>query len=236
MLKLDHVVLHSDGTAHVEDLKETLQSAGIPYEPSWGKKARGFRISNIWIGRQYFEIVEIHSDDNLWQPQWADRHREGERGTFCLFLKVDRNIDDVYRQLVDSGVEATAPERTRFKWLFGLLEKKLPWRFITLPKIPGTDIELGIIEYDEGAERKFEPFMVPNGTEVGLTGLSNPVIQSFHSDLAEQWLAQIQTAIGEPLPIAVVARTSDEALHLTVESSAGATFTGAAFSDVTLSP
>lgn len=55
---------------------------------------------------------------------------------------------------------------------------------VRLPKIPGTDIEIGFIEYDEGAFKKFSPYMVPNSTDVGITGVETCLILSSDTEAA----------------------------------------------------
>ena len=192
MLTLDHIVVHIDGAAELTDLSAELKGAGIPFEPSWGKAAKGFKVANIWIGQQYFEIVDIYSPDNLWQPQWSARHANGDRGVYCIFFKTDENIYKLYNKFLGSGVQAAEPERTRFKWLFGLLEKKLPWQFMLLPKIPGTPVEIGIIQYDGGAEKKSRPYMVPNTEDVGLTGLSKARVYTEQHSEAQTYLETIR--------------------------------------------
>jgi len=97
-------------------------------------------------------------------------------------------------------------------------------------------MELGFIQYDEGAERKFAPFMVPNGTDVGLSGLSYPVIKSSRATVAQRWIDQVESTVGSPLPLSVEAKISDVALQLTVNSDSGSNFEGVSFSDVSLVP
>lgn len=31
----------------------------LPYEPKWGKGTKGFNVSNLWIGNEYLEMVNI---------------------------------------------------------------------------------------------------------------------------------------------------------------------------------
>lgn len=236
MLKLDHLVLHVDSNQQVQEIKQQMDAAGLPFEPSWGKKAKGFQISNIWIGRQYFEVVDILSRDNQWQPQWSKRHEEGERGVYCIFFHSPVSLDHLYSKVTEAQIAASKPERTRFKWLFGLLEKRLPWRFTVLPKIPGTDIEIGFIEYDEGAFKKFSPYMVPNCTDVGITGIKRCSILSSDTELAECWLRKLESIVGAQLPITLKEATCGSSVELTVIGESGHAFRGVEFSDVALNP
>ena len=235
MLTLDHIVVHVDSSQETTELKSELDRAGIPFEPDWGKKAKGFKVSNIWIGRQYFEIVDILSADNLWQPQWSARHARGDRGVYCLFLKTDQAIEALYAALTSEGTNASQPERTRFKWMFGWLEKKLPWQFILLPKIPGTSIELGIIQYDEGAEKKFKPFMVPNAEDKGVLGLVEARIVSRAKDEAAAWLETISRITGQELPLKLVEKTDEFeniVLELVPKLASGTNFLGVNIANV----
>ncbi|WP_028973920.1 hypothetical protein [Spirochaeta cellobiosiphila] len=235
-MNFDHVVIHANDTSQVYGLKEILVDAGIPYEPSWGKKSKGFQISNIWIGNQYFEIVDILHSENQWQPNWAKRHADGDRGSYCIFLKTTLPVDEVYQRLKAAGFSISEPERTSFKWFFKLFQKKLPWRFSLTSKIPGTEIELGFIEYDKGAESKFAPFMVPNSSENGINSISQAKVLSTKLDLARAWLGKAQEALGEPISLSVGEKTEDVALLLEVEVTEDVEFSAVSVFDVLLQP
>jgi len=204
MVTLDHVVVHCSNDTDLTELREDLAHHGIPFEPRWGKKAKGFRISNIWIGRQYFELVHILGNDNAWQPQWSARHARGDRGVYCVFVKTGRDLDELTAELVSAGIEVSEPERTRFSWFFGLLEKRMPWRFVLVSGIPGTSIEIGIIRYDEGAEDRFKPYMVPNAEDSGFEGLIRAFVETSERDAASDALTALGAALGDELPITMV--------------------------------
>ena len=232
MLTLDHIVVHVDGDDIIR-LKSELDWAGLPFEPDWGKKAKGFMVANVWIGRQYFEIVNILAPDNLWQPQWSARHARGDRGVYCLFFETDQDIDDLHAALERKDISASQPERTRFKWIFGLLEKKLPWRFMLLSPIPGTPVELGVIQYDSGAEAKFRPFMVPNAEDKGLLGLEGATVVSRSRSEACAWLENVSRILGQTLPLSVEGDDSQgAALHLTLKLAPGTDFPGVRIANV----
>ena len=238
MLTLDHIVVHVDNSNEISALKSELDKASIPFEPDWGKAAKGFKIANIWIGQQYFEIVDILSADNLWQPQWSERHAQGDRGIYCIFLKTNEPIEQLHAKFLSEGIKATEPERTRFKWMFGLLEKKLPWQFMLLPNIPGTPIELGIIRYDEGAEKKHKPFMVPNTEDIGIVGLSRAVVYSEHCDEAKTYLERIGRIVSEDIPIELNEKGSSEQriIELKAELKADLSFSGFQVANVAVVP
>ncbi|MEJ1996786.1 MAG: VOC family protein [Maritimibacter sp.] len=202
-MMIDHIVAHFDTAREISDLKASLDAAGIPFEPSWGKKAKGFEISNIWIGEQYFELVQIKDDNNLWQPEWATRHRAGDRGAYCLFLDVDEEIETLRARLIGAGIAAGEVQRTSFKWFFNLFEKRLPWRFLLTPPLPGSPIEIGFIQYDPGAREKHGPFMVPNSRDMGLLGLSEAVIFSDDPGAAETALGKLTDVLGTALPLRI---------------------------------
>lgn len=236
MLNFDHIVLHVNNSDEVSNLKSQLDKVGIPFEPSWGKKAKGFQISNIWIGQQYFEIVDIYKDQSAWQPSWVKRHKNGDRGAYCIFVKSKDSIDELHNKLAGAGIAVTQPERTTFKWFFNLLEKRLPWRFFITPKIPGTNVELGFIQYDEGAEEKFAPYMVPNSSENGVTGIANTILYTRELQAAEQWLNKVQDALGDKISISIKEQLDEVSVTLEVESNESSVFNGAKVFDVLLQP
>ncbi|MFG6096420.1 hypothetical protein SPB21_14265 [Leptothoe sp. ISB3NOV94-8A] len=232
---LDHIVVHVESLEEINTLKAELDRLDIPFEPTWGKAAKGFQVSNIWVGQQYFEIVNILSSNNLWQPQWAARHAQGERGVYCVFFKVNEDIHQLYKNLKGANILVNEPERTCFKWMFGLLEKKLPWRFMLLPKIPGTRIELGIIQYDKGAEKKYAPFMVPNTKDKGIVGLRSACIYTDQVDEADAYLEEVGRLVNQTVPIQLnkqVGSAPGLVLELQAELDADVKFSGFNVSNV----
>ena len=169
---LDHFVVHIDNDpAILTDLKAQLDLHGVPFEPDWGKGTKGFKATNIWIGRQYFEILRIlRPEGGGWVPRWVARHHQGKRGLYCIFLKTDR-LDEVAEKLRTAGIATDGPERVTYRAFFGLLRKTMPWRMLYLPTIPGTDIEFAFIEYDLDPQDRLKGHMVPNADENGITGI-----------------------------------------------------------------
>ncbi len=116
------------------------------------------------------------------------------------------------------------------------MQKKLPWRFSITSKIPGTEIELGFIEYDKGAEAKFAPYMVPNSSENGISSIACAKILSTELDLAKTWLIKALEALGEPIGLTVGEESDDVALLLEVETNKGVEFKTVSVFDVLLQP
>jgi len=64
MLRLDHFVIHIDPDMRaLDELKRTLAPMGYPFEPRWGKGTRDFQVANLWVGRQYLEMVWLERPD-----------------------------------------------------------------------------------------------------------------------------------------------------------------------------
>ena len=207
-LELDHVVIHiDDDPALLPDLKARLAAVDVPFEPDWGKGTKGFKAANIWIGRQYFEIVRIlRPDGGGWVARWVARHHRGKRGLYCLFLKTDR-LDDMAAHLRAAGLETPTPERVTYRAFFGLFKKTMPWRMLYLPPIPGTDLELAFIEYDPDPGDVMKAHMVPNADENGIVGLHDaclrlPLTGEARTFLRRVFPAATDTADGLTAPLA----------------------------------
>lgn len=240
-MDLDHIVVHWDEQDNIEDIKSTLLAAGIPFKPEWGKKAKGFKISNIWIGTQYFEIVQLFSRDNLWVPRWSQRYFNGERGSFCGFLRVDENgdLDALYQRLQARGIKVTEPERTSFKWFFGLFKKTMPWRYILTECIPGSLLELGFIQYDRGALDKFIAYMIPNASEHGIQGMDKLRLYSHQYREAMDYLKRLESILETGLPIEFRERLSGGMAQVEVKlnrTTASITGKPVHFADISLMP
>lgn len=176
-MNIDHIVVHIDHDERIlEDLKRKTASVGIPFEPTWGKGTRGFKAANIWIGRQYFEIIRLlKSDGGGWVDRWVSKYNEGKRGAFCIFLQTHQ-IESMAEVLRKAGASIEGPTRLTFKGLFGLIKKTLPWELIYLPAIPGTDLEIGFIQYDPDPKDRIKKFLVPNADENGFIGICSAEI------------------------------------------------------------
>ena len=191
-LELDHFVVHIDNEANLlPDLKTRLAAVNVPFEPDWGKRTKGFKAGNIWIGRQYFEIISIlRQDGGGWVERWVERHQRGQRGLYCLFLKTDR-LDGVRVHLQEPGISVSNPERVTYRAFIGLFKKTMPWRMLYLPPIPGTDLELAFIQYDPDPKDVMKAHMVPNADDNGVTGIHNARLHLPLTDDARDFLLRV---------------------------------------------
>lgn len=181
MLRLDHFVVHVDNEQQaLDELKKNLAPLGFPLDLTKGKSTQGFKISNLWVGRQYFEIVRLlqHAASG-WPRHWVDRYNRGVRGIYCLFIAT-RELDNLKEEFKQKGLDVHEPLKKASRDLLatvseilGLSAKKtVASRSIYLPPVPGTDLELGFIEYDPVTETNLKEHMVPNAEEYGITGIN----------------------------------------------------------------
>lgn len=58
MIRLDHFVVHIDqDQTKLEFLKDKIAPIGFPFNPTSGKRTKGFQVANIWIGDRYLELI-----------------------------------------------------------------------------------------------------------------------------------------------------------------------------------
>jgi len=197
-MRFDHIVVHIDNDKNkLHKLQQMIAPLGIPFEPSAGKGTSGFKASNIWIGRQYFEIIRLlKPTGGGWVKHWVNRYNKGIRGTYCLFLVCD-DIDKTSKTLRANGLHDASPERVTFKALFGLLKKTLPWRIIYTPVIPGTNIEIGFIQYDPDPNDYIKQFLVPNSDQNGIEGINSVSLSLELTQEAKNFLNMVLPAIEE---------------------------------------
>ncbi|CAM4474073.1 VOC family protein [Paenibacillus tarimensis] len=177
-MKIDHLVVNVD--REIQESKsetERFHAMGLPYNPKWGKGTRGFKVSNVWIGKEYFEFVRIkRRDGGGWVENWTEQYVQGHRGLIGFALEVD-DIEAVYRELKDRGVDITNPEPLRFRWFFNLLTRTMPWRNAFLPGLKGVPFQFFLQQMnDEKAKSFMEQYMVPNSKENNIHGISEVVI------------------------------------------------------------
>lgn len=178
-MKLDHFVLNI-GEGYQKDVGtiNAIRQAGFPYEPKWGKGTRGFKVSNLWIGSEYLEMVYIRRNDGGgWVPEWTQKYNEGHRGMICLMLDTE-HMDDLYQSLSQKNIPVTAPKWLEFKWFFNLLTRRMPWRNCYLPFFQQVPLQIGFQEMKDQKSRDFmDQYMVPNSRDKGIHGVTKVAIQ-----------------------------------------------------------
>ncbi|UQZ35884.1 hypothetical protein C2I18_21515 [Paenibacillus sp. PK3_47] len=177
-MKIDHLVVNVD--RQIQEDKTLIQSIldmGLPYKPSWGKGTRGFKVSNLWIGKEYFEFVRIKKPDGGgWIPEWTRQYLGGHRGLIGFALEVE-NIDELYRTLQDKQVNISPPEPLSFRWFFNRLTKTMPWRNAYLPPFTGMPFQFFLQQMNDEKSRQFmEQYMVPNSRDHGIEGIAEVII------------------------------------------------------------
>ncbi|MGN1400997.1 MAG: VOC family protein [Bacillus sp. (in: firmicutes)] len=184
-MKIDHLVVNVDKSIQ-EDQEQihAIQSIGLPYNPKWGKGTKGFKVANIWIGKEYFELVQIKTKDGGgWIKDWTTKYLNGHRGLIGFALEVE-DIDLTYQKLLSHNVHASSPEPLRFRWLFNLLTKTMPWRNSYLPELKGVPFQFFLQQLnDEKAKSYMEQYMVPNSRDHDIEGISEVVI---YGELTEE--------------------------------------------------
>ena len=144
MFKFDHFVVNVDRKYQKDKaVINNVIKSGFPYEPSWGKGTRGFKASNLWIGNEYFEMINLLKEDGGgWKKDWVDLYNEGHRGLICIMLDVD-NINEVYENFKSKNISITNPEYLKFKWLFNLLTRTMPWQNSYIKFFEGIPLQIG---------------------------------------------------------------------------------------------
>lgn len=179
MLRLDHFVININSSYQDDSNSiEKIRTAGFPYEPTWGKGTKGFKASNLWIGNEYFEMINLLTPDGGgWRKDWVDIYNQNKRGMICLFLETD-NIDKDYEYFKSKNIEITIPEFLKFKWFFNLFTRTMPWRNCYFNFFKGVPLQIGLQQMkDEKSKDFFKSYMVPNSRDNKITGIKKVVIK-----------------------------------------------------------
>ncbi|MBA2134103.1 hypothetical protein [Capillibacterium thermochitinicola] len=187
MVRLDHFVVNIDNNMEkLKELKKQIEPLGYPFEPTWGKGTKGFKVANIWIGLQYLEMVWLKKKDGGgWKPDWVEKYNNGHRGIIAIYLMTDK-LDEIREELKGRGIPVSDPERISFRWFFGLFKKTMPWRSIFTASIPGTDLEICYGELDSpDIMEKMKAYMVPNAADNGIEGIKEAIVRGNFSE--EAW-------------------------------------------------
>jgi len=188
MTRLDHFVVNIDNDLEkLKRLKKQIEPLGYPFEPTWGKGTKGFKVANLWIGLQYLEMVWLKKKDGGgWRAEWVKKYNNGLRGINAIYLMTD-NLEEIREELKSKGIPVSEPERISFRWFFGLLQKTMPWRSIFTDPIPGTDLQICYGEMDSpDFMEKMKTYMVPNASVNGIEGVKEAIVKGSFSE--EAWV------------------------------------------------
>lgn len=177
-MRIDHLVVNIEEKYQKDsEYVNQIRSNGFCYKPKWGKSTKGFKVSNIWIGNEYFELVNIlNKDGGGWKKDWVKLYNKGYRGLVCLMIDVE-NIDYEYDRLIKENVDISRPEYLKFKWFFKLLTRKMPWRNSYINYFQKIPFQMGFQQMkDEKALNFMRSYMVPNSIDKGILGINKIII------------------------------------------------------------
>jgi hypothetical protein len=233
MLRLDHFVIHIDADmGRLETLQQHIAPLGYPFAPQRGKGTRGFKVANLWIGEQYYEMVWLrHPDGRGWRADWVTRYNQGQRGIICVMLLTDQ-LDQLYQQFQELGLPLDPPERIHYP-ILGVLRKSMPWRNLYLGPISNTDLFIGFQQMDNAQYLEdMKDYMVPNASSNGMLGIRAAAVQ--HAWTSEAWtflraafpqaqLEEHQLVVpldeGQRLAFVCTDQSSRERVHVRLQSA-----------------
>lgn len=192
-MKLDHFVVNVDEKYHNDSkVVEGIRNSKFPYEPKWGKGTKGFKVSDLWIGNEYLEMVRmLREDGGGWVKEWTEEYNHGHRGLICLMLDVE-DMDNIYKSLNEKGVQVTTPEWLEFKWFFNLLTRRMPWRNCYAPFFENVPFQIGFQEMKNEEAREFMgKYMVPNSRDTGIDGIYHAIVKGQFSEKDFDMIVQI---------------------------------------------
>lgn len=192
-LKIDHLVINvgKEYQTNEEKIKE-IENIGLPYKPQNGKATSGFKVSNLWIGKEYFEMICIKTKNGGgWIPEWVDRYHAGERGMICIFLDTE-DIDSLYKKLHSKGM--SEPEKMKYRFLFHLITFSPPWKNAYLPYFHKVPFQIGFQQVDnEKIKRKMYQKMEPNSRNHGIKSIKHIEIYGEFSPEDEEFISELFT-------------------------------------------
>ena len=195
-LRIDHLVLNIDEYYQQEESTRMIEDVGLPYVPKNGKGTSGFKVSNLWLGDEYFEMVRIKKEDGGgWVPDWTKRYLAGERGLVCLMLETE-NMKALYSKLHKKDM--SLPEQAKYKLFYGLLSISPPWKNAYMPFLEGVPFQIGFQQMNnEKSKEKMYKQMKPNSRENGFTGISHIEIYGKYTRNDRELIYSLFTTKGD---------------------------------------
>lgn len=180
ILKLDHFVINIDRKYQTDNrIIEKIRKVGFPYEPKWGKGTKGFKASNIWVGNEYFEMINLlKPNGGGWKKDWVEQYNNGHRGLICLMIDTD-DINSLYEKMRSKDISITKPQYLQFKWFFNLFTRTMPWKNSYLNFFEGAPLQIGFQQMKDDKARDFmRQYMVPNSKDNGITEIQEVIIKA----------------------------------------------------------
>lgn len=183
-MKLDHFIINIDEKYQQDkNVIEYIRNNKFPYEPKMGKGTKGFKVSDLWIGNEYLEMVHVlESNGGGWVKDWTEKYIQGHRGMICLMLDVE-DIDSMHQKLTAKNIKTTTPEWLEFKWFFNLFTRRMPWRNSYVPFFEGVPFQIGFQEMkDDKSKEYMSQYMVPNSRQNGINGIERVIIKGQYTE------------------------------------------------------
>lgn len=184
MFRIDHLVINIDEKYQTDsNIVNNIINAGFPYKPKWGKGTKGFKVSNIWIGKEYFEMIRLlKKDGGGWRKDWVEKYNQGHRGLICIIFETN-DLDKDYHRLKQKDIEITAPEFLKFKWFFNLFSRTMPWRNSYISFFEGIPLQISFQQMKDNKSREFiHQYMVPNSTDNQINGIKTIIVKGKLTD------------------------------------------------------
>lgn len=179
MFKFDHFVLNVGGSYQKDqDVINNMPEAGFPYNPALGKSTKGFKVSNLWIGDEYLEMVHLlNPEGGGWKKDWIEFFNSGHRGVICIMLQT-LDIDKLYSKLYEKNILITSPESLKFKFFFNLFTKTMPWKNSYISFFEGIPLQIGFQQIkDEHTRNHIKKYMKPNSSENDILGIKKVLVR-----------------------------------------------------------
>lgn len=174
-MKIDHLVMNVDKSYQLNGpFVNELKEFGLPYNPKKGKGTKGFQATNLWIGKEYFEMIYIKNEDGGgWKKEWVEAFHQQKRGLICLMLDV-HDLDAFVQNLQAKGIPITLPENITIQFFFKLISKTMPWRNSYMNFFHNVPMQIGFQQMDDVLTKtKLQKYMVPNSKENNITGIKS---------------------------------------------------------------
>jgi len=172
-MKFDHLVLNVDKKYQIES-EETrkILEMDLLYHYKKGKSTNGFKATNIWIGKEYLEMIQIlQNHGGGWKKEWVDKYLSGHRGLICIMLEV-KDLNSLIENLRHKGISISEPEKITVRFLFGLIKKSMPWSNSYLDFFDYVPLQIGFQQMDnEKIRQSLEKHMIPNSTDNNISGI-----------------------------------------------------------------
>lgn len=172
-MKIERLIINVDGSYLNDEVTEKfINKNGLSYNVDRKIKASGFNFSNIYIGKDNIELVEIKNKVNDWIEQYSNSYLIGRRGLVGLVIG-SNDLKKDHDRIAQSGIGVSDFYQITYHKFKQLIKVKRPYQNIFIDFFDNIPLQLVLQELNDASYKEtYYSKMKPNSKAQGINRIS----------------------------------------------------------------